>query len=77
MRKIILLLVLAVLLVSCLPASAPRHVGEVTSEVDMQVVYDEGSWTIGRFVDLEYGKVCYIYSGLEKGGIACEPLESE
>jgi hypothetical protein len=30
--------------------------------------------SVSRFIDHDYGNVCYLYRGYEKGGISCVPL---
>jgi hypothetical protein len=65
LKAVLLICWLAVIVSACAEAP-PDHPALESS--------DALPSSVTRFIDHDYGNVCYIFIGFEKGGISCVPL---
>jgi len=85
MRKIIVALVLVLFLVGCAPASTVDEYGnevdrpesyekiEVRSDILISKIKGYQDWSVRRFIDEEYGIICYR----DSVGMSCLYLQEE
>lgn len=60
-------------LAGCVGGSGEQTPDSGPSDEDVQ---EGGSFEdVDRFIDREAGVVCYKFSGFEKGGLSCVPIE--
>ena len=68
-RNTLALVLLALLLATCGPATPPEGETDPASGVRIG-----GSVRVYRVIDTEAQVACWVYSGIDKGGIDCLPL---
>lgn len=72
MRWIIVVALMMILLTGCKQDTDVNN--ENIGNAVVTDIYSTLSGGVSRVVDYDAGVVCYIYCGIEKGGISCIPI---
>ena len=68
MKKILIVLILAIVLVACSLDEA-----NLSDDVDWKKLNNLSY--VGSYIDYDFDVVCWIYHGYQQGGIDCIPLD--
>jgi hypothetical protein len=76
--SVLVLFIVAFVIQACAPLegydSSGNYVGEqpvIPGGVTLDHIYSDSYSDVYRFDDVFNGNICYIYNGVQKGGISC------